>query len=341
MKRKKIYTMSLDRENNDQFIVSHNCNLVSLDEIITKIDNINIKDKSLYRYDKLSLPRIKVDKLKEDHDISITRNKDNADFRVVSIKGLTNNNDTSPYVLSHFYTCAPYIGELKKQIKIQSPNKYLDLLSILEKLDDDDHIQLHYSLRDLISIEKQSSDGIVISNDKWDEISVKDNLLLDQDLVALCNSNAPIIDKEQYFNMIKMIKSNDNQNISLVNEILANCNLEKSFDYVALIYYFYNNYLRYASNWNNINVKSLRDRMSVFDTGRSDGKHRGWYYKQFIKLLIAENKFTKFAYKVVQRYIHKNVIDRALDNRIDSEGIKVIIDPDSIKLSKEYEQYII
>ena len=45
MKRKKIYTMSLDRENNDQFIVSHNCNLVSLDEIITKIDNINIKDK--------------------------------------------------------------------------------------------------------------------------------------------------------------------------------------------------------------------------------------------------------------------------------------------------------
>tara|TARA_R110000772_G_scaffold160585_3_gene271727 strand:+ start:772 stop:1806 length:1035 start_codon:yes stop_codon:yes gene_type:complete len=341
MKRIKIYKIFKNKVPQEYRLEDHKhmWNLVSLDEITIKLDNINIKDKSFYRYEKLSLPRVKVDKLKEDHNISITRNKNNADFRVVSIQSLEQNNNFSSYH-NRFYR----VGELKKQINLQLPNQHLDALSILEKLDDNDYVYFyHYSTMPNLDIDPETipPDGVIINDDTWNEISAKDNLILDQDLVTLCNSNAPIIDKEQYFNMVKMIQSKDDQNIILVNEILANCNIQKSFEYVALIYYFYHNNLRYSSNWNNINVKSLRVRMKAFDSGRSDSKSRGWYYKFFLQQLNKENKVTKFAFKVVQRYIHNNVIERILDNHnkdahYNTDDISITIDPDAIKLPENF-----
>ena len=74
MKRIKIYKIFKNKVPQEYRLEDHKhmWNLVSLDEITIKLDNINIKDKSFYRYEKLSLPRVKVDKLKEDHNISFT-----------------------------------------------------------------------------------------------------------------------------------------------------------------------------------------------------------------------------------------------------------------------------
>ena len=53
---------------------------------ISKVNTVDIQSKSFYRYPKLDLPRMKVDLLKEKYDISITRNKDAADYKVISLK---------------------------------------------------------------------------------------------------------------------------------------------------------------------------------------------------------------------------------------------------------------
>ena len=46
--------------------------------------NIDLQNKTLFRYPDIKLPRNKVDLLKDSHNIKITRNKDIADYHIIS-----------------------------------------------------------------------------------------------------------------------------------------------------------------------------------------------------------------------------------------------------------------
>ena len=54
--------------------------------VFNKPTLMQIKGCSIYRYPKLSLPRQKVDHLKQSANISVTRNKETADYHIVSAK---------------------------------------------------------------------------------------------------------------------------------------------------------------------------------------------------------------------------------------------------------------
>lgn len=49
---------------------------------------VQIKDKKLYRYPKLCLPRIKVDLLKEKYNVKVVRDKAKSDYSIISMKYL-------------------------------------------------------------------------------------------------------------------------------------------------------------------------------------------------------------------------------------------------------------
>ena len=51
---------------------------------VVSLDSSMIQDASFYRYPKLTLPRTKVDILKEKFNISITRAEDKADYKIIS-----------------------------------------------------------------------------------------------------------------------------------------------------------------------------------------------------------------------------------------------------------------
>ena len=59
--------------------------IVKLD-IATEPDMIDINGARLYRYPKLSLPRIKVDGLKDKYNIKVVRDQHKADYGIVSNK---------------------------------------------------------------------------------------------------------------------------------------------------------------------------------------------------------------------------------------------------------------
>jgi hypothetical protein len=48
-------------------------------------------------------------------------------------------------------------------------------------------------------------------------------------------------------------------NRALALEMLANCNIDKSFDVVSGIYWWYYDWLKTANNWNTVNVKAMRN----------------------------------------------------------------------------------
>jgi len=50
--------------------------------------NIVLKDKTIFRYSKLNLPRQKVDLLKDRENIKVTRKPENADIHIISYKFL-------------------------------------------------------------------------------------------------------------------------------------------------------------------------------------------------------------------------------------------------------------
>ena len=51
-----------------------------------EISSSEVQGKSIYRFPKLTLPRIKMDILKENNNIKITRDQNKADYHVVSTK---------------------------------------------------------------------------------------------------------------------------------------------------------------------------------------------------------------------------------------------------------------
>lgn len=314
--------------------------LINLDEIKINLDVNNLDGKSFYRYPKLNLPRTKVDSLKSKYNISITRSEDKADYRVISQKYLMTD--------SYYYNVFTINDILEKTKQLKNSDDFIDFIKLLEGLDLKDHVIFKYyslpdDLRDICksieSINFYFTDYIKISLETFNSICKKNNLVLDSDLIKLANSESTILDKQQYYSLVEMIRSNDNDNITVALEVMANCNIEESLDYISLIYYFYYDRLRYSTSWNSINVKALRSRLKRFDNNSSGSSSRGWYYDRYIKSLTAENYLTKFAFLVVQKYIYHNVILRAL-NSSESKGV-FKIDYKSIELSDQYKSEVI
>ena len=298
-----------------------------------------IKDKNFYRYPNLTLPRIKVDTLKEKYNVKILRDKDKADYRIISDAYLTS---LCEFSWGNCITVDKLIKHLKdagyKQ-NIIDCFIYLPLDDIVT-LSNNHYLYNKHSdfieFNNIISNNNMGAYHFVASVNVPEYLSVlnQTNLITDSHIVSLCNEDSVIIGTEEYRTMQKMIKSGDKENVTLALEMIANCNLEASFDYVSLIYYFLYNNLKDASNWTNVNVKTLRKRLSDFTPWGNN--QTGSTYNNYLLKLVEEDKLTEFAFKETARYAFHNVIKTAMG--LNHEGDKVFtIDLDSIKLNPEYK----
>jgi len=316
--------------------------MINLDQITIDLDVNNLDGKSFYRYPKLNLPRTKVDSLKSKYNINITRNEDNADYRIISEKLLELSGR------GYYWSTYNIYDVLEKTKQLKNSDDYKGFIDVLEELDNKHCLRFkYYNLpddlrevcRDVETATYYQNGYIRINSETFNFLSQKNNLVLDSNLIKLANSESTVLDKEQYYSLVEMIRSKDNDNITVALEVMANCNIEESLDYISLVYYFYYDILKYSNNWNSVNVKALRNRLKSFDNHSSGSSSRGWYYNRYIKILARENYLTKFAFLVVQRYVYHNVVLRALDIG-ESEGT-FKIDHKSIQLSDEFESQII
>ena len=334
-----------------------------LDSVLPKRpDIIDIQDKKLYRWPHLDLPRQKVDLLKDKFNCKVIRNVDKADIEIISMNGMRKLIEMdwhASFTYSGMYAfltflpradiltesslsrCRQVLDGVPKESRINITRDYpwnIDSSKYPELLDTSKIIAKH------LDNERPKSNGreaIVKGKDKVDIyhhiINTSSQLVFDVDINNIIDEDLAVIENTELENITQMIKSTDRENRSLALEMLANCNVNKSFDVVSNIYYWHYDWLKDTNNWNTVNVKALRAKMKTFEGGGSIGTI--YSYNSYIKNLVEHDKLTKFAIDDTRKRLYKNIISDLAGT--DNKGAVFNIDIESLTLKNELIENII
>lgn len=320
-------------------------------KITTSNKKIDLQDKKVYRYPNLELPRQKVDLLKTKFNVKIIRDPELADIHVVSDKLILNlltldwgKSITYAQMFDVFYHL-----KQKDELTESGLEKCKEFLDIVEK---DAYVRIQvikdyrYTSPVADSISNKLSDFDYDGNRdmliKDDNVSFYNQLLntsalivKDVEINKIISEDLAVISEDEFDQVSKMITSSDRDNRTLATEMLANCNVEDSFDIVSFLFFWYYDWFKDTNNWNNINVKTLRKRLEKF-SGSKDN-NRQWAYDQYITLLSEENKLTDF---IVQKTIQK-MYDSVIRNTFGCKNNVFSIDLESIYLVDKFKNLII
>jgi hypothetical protein len=305
---------------------------------VCTINKNNLQDSTLYRFPKLTLPRTKMDNIKEKFNVKVTRKKDDADWKVISHKFVSSLSNYSWYSIYTVEKAKEIVDKYKKHF---SAEVYDGFVNYVNDLPQDDFIEFcttyHWnsglpSLKDTDDAAFTAYNYITSESEEiFEDLLASNNLILDSQLNDFIYDDLHVLTKEEYLNCRNMIKSDDRENRSLALELLANCNLNKSFDYVSMLFYFYYDYLKDTNNWNSVNVKTLRRALDDFKPHHNN--YYGGYYEFYLKALIKHNQFTEFAFEECARYTFHNVVKKHMGMGDDSV---FQIDLKAIKVNPKY-----
>jgi len=331
--------------------------------LFTETENIDLTDKAIYRYPYLDLPRQKVDLLKDRFNMKVIRNPDKADYHVISnktIKNLLSHTWSTHYTYTEIYK---FLVNLKEQ-KLLSEDALIKAREILEILpkdarvsierpynysDDNDvnnakfqktkgYISMQTGLLNDNRVEK-GRDIIIDSQDKMKTfIDIHTSVIpkiFDTDVCNIIDADLAILDTNQLDDIIKMIHSTNREDRTLALEMLANCNVDKSFDVVSNIFYWEYDWIKDTNNWNTINVKSLRSRMKAFEGNSSNASI--YSYNNYIKQLISCDKLTKFAVDYTRQKLYENVLGSLVGKKADVFSVSL----ESLGLKKDFMNNIL
>ena len=335
-------------------------------------DAIDLQDKKIYRFPDLDLPRQKVDLIKDKYNCRVIRDKDKADVWIISVKYLTRILSTSWNSYYPFQYTYEFLRWLKAENMLTATglNQIRDYVGGITK-DSLCRIDIGYAYsesqmgqdmhnkcaeqwdkiikesqnpsitdtngRDVL-LEATSQDfkqrcenfGALLSGGKEVILDIQVSNLIDDELVTLEDSELD--------NIATMIKSDDRDNRALALEMLANCNVDKSWNVTSWIAYFYtHDYLKSCvKNWNTVNVKAWRKKMDKYiNTG---GYNNGISnYNQYLNLLAKDSKLTRFAVDKTRKLLY----DKWMTNTLGANAQVFHVDFDNVKLKDQYEQQVI
>jgi len=320
---------------------------------------IDIQDKKLYRWPHLDLPRQKVDLIKEKYNCKVIRDVNKADIEIISVNGMKKLMETSWHTSLTYQGLYNFLAFLKKadmmtessltkarelldgipkesRIRVNKPRNYGYSYSnapITKPELEKTHVLIESYLE-----KNQLNNGreiIIVDPDKIKIykhlLSTKSTLVYDIDINNIIDVDLAVIDNTQLENITQMIKSSDRENRSLALEMLANCNVNASFDVVSNIYYWNYDWLKDTNNWNTVNVKALRSKMKDFEGGGS--RANIYAYNNYIKNLINFDKLTQFAIDDTRKKLYKHLIRPLADS--ENDELVFNIDIESLQLKNK------
>jgi hypothetical protein len=331
----------------------------------TDIENLNIpdikpgktfsiKDKTVYRFPNLSLPRQKVDLLKEKENIKVVRDPDKADIHVISYKFLRNlfdfrwENNAVSFV--DFFNIIK-LG-VEEGLFSQECTDYLKLM--IKDADKDSYVALkknyYYSssphikqwddkFTDIVNKYKKDYTKVIVIEEKNKKVyenflSSNAEIVYDTDILDIIDSELAVLEDDQYDNIMAMITSSDRDNRTLGVEMLANCNIEKSFNIVSDLYWWHYDFIKDTNNWNSVNVKSLRNRMKSYEGGHNTSNI--YSFNAYLNQLAKDGKLTRFAVDKTREKLYKTLISSICGDK--SQVFKV--DLENLYIADELENMI-
>ena len=290
-----------------------------LDNIVTDKPEpsvINLQDVKIYRYPKLNLPRQKFDLLKERFDCKITRNSDKADIHVVSYKFLeslfTYNWYSNKFLEYKDFVRVCILAKEKDMFTDGALNELREKLSAMDQNSivvfnqhyynstNDTQLWRDQFLNIAAPFHKAANLGsrlVTVEKNKIDDYNKVVNsvatVVFDTAITEIIDEDLAIIEDDQYDTIEKMIISSDIENRTLAVEMLANCNIEKSFNVVSSLYWWHYDWMKATNNWNTVNVKAMRSRLKSYEGGHDT--NNVYSYNRYIMALTEDRKLTKFA----------------------------------------------
>lgn len=330
----------------------------------TDIENLNIpdikpgktfsiKDKTVYRFPNLNLPRQKVDLLKEKENIKVVRDPDKADIHVISYKFLRNLFDfrwESVISFVDFFNIIKlgvqeglFSQECTDDLKLMIKDADKDSYVALKKnyyYGDSPHVKQWYDKFNNI-IDKYNNDynKVIILEEKnkkvyEDFLSGNAEIVYDTDILDIIDSELAVLEDDQYDNIIAMIKSSDRDNRTLGVEMLANCNVEKSFNIVSDLYWWHYDFIKDTNNWNSVNVKSLRNRMKGYEGGHNTSNI--YSFNAYLNQLAKDGKLTRFAVDKTR----KKLLNTLMGNIVGPAAGVFKVDLENLYIADELENMI-
>jgi hypothetical protein len=316
--------------------------------------SFSINGKTIYRFPNLSLPRQKVDLLKEKENIKVIRDPNKADIHVISYKFLRNIFDfrwENAISFVDFFNIIKLgveeglfsqecTEELKLIIKNADKDSYVSLKKYYGYYNNNSHIrQWNDKFNNIIDKYKNDYNKVIILEEKnkkayEDFLNSSAEIVYDTDILDIIDSELAVLEDDQYDNIMAMITSSDRDNRTLGVEMLANCNIEKSFNIVSDLYWWHYDFIKDTNNWNSVNVKSLRNRMKGYEGGHSTNNI--YSFNAYLNQLAKDGKLTKFAVDKTREKLYKSLISNICGDT--SQVFKV--DLENLYIADELENMI-
>ena len=323
--------------------------------IPTLTEETDFQDKKVYRYPKLDLPRQKVDLLKDKFNCKVIRDVNKSDINIVSMKffdSLICREWKSSINFVENYNIFKHL----KDLDLLSESALVVLRDFMTEADRNSMVLFEYNKDwngsattdkissiidkyiDLNNVRKHSHDFVLKPKDfkNFDSLMNSTSIhILDTSVCNLIDVDLAVLENKKFSEVEQMVTSSDIENRSLALEMLANSNIEKSFDVVSGLYYWHYDWLKATTNWNTVNVKAFRKRMKAYE-----GNHgtQGIYpFNNYLNLLAKDRKLTKFAVDTTREKLHSTF----LNSSVGPEAEVFKVDLDSLYINEELTNKII
>jgi hypothetical protein len=320
-------------------------------------DTVDLQDKKIYRYPKLDLPRQKVDLLKERFNCKVIRDINKADVGIVSMKFF------DKLIQREWGTSVSYVEMYRVLAELKNSDLLSDsalaiLRDFMSQTDTTYRVSYKYNknwgtqdaavtkMYEFIEQITQANRSKYDDGHDWilpkenyavydSIINSKVTLIVDTSVCAIIDEDLAVLESEKFDEVEKMVTSSDIDNRSLALEMLANSNIEKSFDVVSGIYFWHYDWLKATTNWNTVNVKAFRKRMKAYE-----GNHNTqaiYSFNKYLNLLAADRKLTKFAVDSTREKLHTTF----LASLVGPSANVFKVDLDSLYINEELTNKII
>lgn len=322
--------------------------------LVEKDQEIDLQDKKIYRFPNITLPRQKMDLMKDKYNCKVIRDVTKADISIVSLKLF----DT---ILERTWASSIPFQSLFQIVKWMKTDKnaFTDLatIKIQEFLNEtptfsmiDFKVNKHWSgsnpkLYDDINKyivdedlnDEEGSDWILPkkSADAFNNLLISTSqIVFDTDISNIIDSELAVIENDKYEEIVQMVTSIDIENRTLALEMLANCNIEKSFDVVSGLYFWHYDWIKSTNNWNTVNVKAMRTRLKSYEGGHN--YDNVYSYNKYIKTLTKDRKLTKFAIDKTRSLF----LTKCLDRMVGPSAEVFKVDLENLVLKEKYNNSI-
>ena len=325
---------------------------------------------TLYRLPNLTLSRDKLANFKDECGFNVIRDRDKADIVVIGENTLSKMTETTYKDVFEYKHWKDVILNkmIYSNLRQHDKNDILDFITgIADNYGEDVYVSVNsqtYWYNDDDAPDRQKylnsflqmmqngnkSGCKTISNNSYssyvkeDYIDLynwifnnQDNLIKDTVLNKLCVQDSVILSVSEFEQLDNLVSSQDEENVNIGLTMMANCNVEGSKLYLALLFANHSENMKGRKVWNHVNFKYLRKifekyiNLTLSSWGQS--------YNQLLENLVNDDCLTMWGSRYIANLMFKRVIESHLG--VGTKDCVFTFSANDLKLKSVYEDQLV